>query len=53
MRFPPFGLSLCFDKLGMIGNTPFGLSLSKPGGAAPFSLDAPLRQRAVRVGAAA
>jgi len=31
----PFGLSLSFDKLRMIGNfeyhpTPFGLSLSKP-----------------------
>ena len=26
----PFGLSQPFDKLRMIGTTPFGLSLSKP-----------------------
>ena len=28
--YMPFGLSLSFDKIRMIGGTPFGLSLSKP-----------------------
>jgi hypothetical protein len=55
---------LSFDKLRMIGNipfglslskpsSPFGLSLSKPGAAQTFALEASRQQMAVRAGAAA